>query len=95
MLPVLTPHQVRLLNPVIQGRYEEWIAGYGRKFNIPSWGFFKGITVENIVPLLPTHDQPVVKHNFSQRERWQTFLRHANRNPHYQASQALKDEEFL
>ncbi|GIK36593.1 MAG: hypothetical protein BroJett011_04260 [Chloroflexota bacterium] len=92
MLPILTPAQVSLFDPHLRDEYRNWLRAYGDKFNIPSVPFWETITEANLVPLMPTHDQPEIVHNFDQRRKRQEFLRHAVSNPRYRQGQESDDE---
>lgn len=84
MLPHLTPYQAGLLLPAIQGEHEAWLRKNGPKSDPPIFfPFWETVTEENIVPLMPTHDQPEISHNFDQRSNYQEFLKHAARNPRW------------
>jgi len=83
MLPVLTPWQVQFLIPQLQEDYKRWLRAYGSKFNIPNLPFWEQIQEPNIVPLLPTHDQPEITHTFHKRKKLVEFRDRAIVNPRY------------
>lgn len=93
MLPVLTPFQVSRFEPALQDEYRGWIRSNGHHFNIPSLSFWEGITEENLVPFMPTHDQPEITHNFDGRRKKQDFLRHAVSNANYRTG--LEDDDEI
>jgi hypothetical protein len=86
MLPILTPIQVSLFDPPLQDEYRNWLRVYGHHFQIATVPFWETISEENLVPLMPTHDQPEIVHNFDQRRKRQDFLRHAVANSCYQVN---------
>lgn len=92
LLPILTPYQCRLLTPPLQADYFSWLRQWGHRYDIPDLAFWQSITEESIIPLMPTHDQPEITHNFDQRRKRQEFLRHAVANPGYGQEEGEDDE---
>lgn len=94
LLPYLTPHQVGLLHPTIGEEYEGWLREYGARLDPPlGYPTWQAASEKNIVPLLPTHDQPEVTPNFAERRQYQEFLRHAIPNPGYRGGDEEADDE--